>query len=105
MTTTYMLTREQFIIVRSCFLKLSQERRLVSSDIVFYNLVRGLPLDRGFTPTTNPTKLINGLSPTHGFKHALSYLTGLCKYNKDLLRDRCGPLLSDEVITTMLTRL
>jgi len=41
-----------------------------STDHLIYNLIRGFDLKRGFTETTNETKLNNGWKPWAGFDYA-----------------------------------
>ncbi len=49
------------------------------SELVFYNLIRGFPLNRGFTPVTNAIKLANGASPMWAFELALHELKALLR--------------------------
>lgn len=57
------LTKEQFLTFREAFKKRAREKRITSEDIILYNIVRGLPVERGYTQIKNSNKLQNGMSP------------------------------------------
>lgn len=42
------------------FKKLAHSKSITPIDIVLYNIVRGYPMDRGFSPIKNVNKLANG---------------------------------------------
>jgi hypothetical protein len=66
----HLFTKEQFITFRDAFKELARNKQITAAHIVAYNLVRGYPMDRGFTPITNQIKLANGLFDTSGFAKA-----------------------------------
>lgn len=68
--TSFFSTPEQFHSFRTSFRRLANERALKSTDILIYNIIRGLPLTRGFSEVTNETKLAHGAQPMQAFKHA-----------------------------------
>lgn len=82
MTINSSLSREQFIEFRDAYRVIANARRLTARDIMLYNMIRGLPLDRGFTNITNGNKLANGADPQYGFKSTKSTLIGALRYSK-----------------------
>ena len=105
MNTNFMLTIEQFIPFRAGFLTLAKGRRVCPSDIILYNLIRNLPIDRGFTPITNERKLTYGMCPSEGFDKALDLLKRRCKYYRDELRATYGMHLIDALLAELVAKL
>lgn len=68
--TTISITKDQFNELIRAFRKTANAKQLHPHDIIAYNLIRGLPTNRGFTPITNRTKLDNGRAPNGGFYQA-----------------------------------
>jgi hypothetical protein len=66
----HLFTKEQFITFRDAFKALARNKQITAAHIIAYNIVRGYPMDRGFTPITNQIKLNNGLFDTSGFVKA-----------------------------------
>lgn len=94
-TTSFIFTREQFAIIRDKFRALANTEQLTPADILIYNLLRGLPATRGFTPITNKLKLVNGTDPWLGFDQAKDSLRSMLKYNKASLNTRFGGVFED----------
>jgi len=69
-----LISKEQFIKFRDAFRVLANDKKIKAEDILLYNVVRGLPITRGFTPVTNPIKLINGQSLNHTICNTLGCL-------------------------------
>lgn len=75
------LTQDQFKAFRTTFKKLAHEKQLTPKDILLNNLVRGLPLTRGFTPITNVIRLNNnGNQPTQAFNTTLVQLRSIFRH-------------------------
>lgn len=64
------ITKEQFIRFRDAFRARAHNKILTSTDMMLYNIVRGLPASRGFTPITNRNKLANGATADEGLQKA-----------------------------------
>jgi hypothetical protein len=71
-------------------------------DSIYYllnNLLRGYAEDRGFTPITNPTKLLNGQTADQGLRMAKESLRWSIKWPKySSIRSIYGDLLSEELL-------
>jgi len=74
MTTFYAAHREHFHAFLTTFRTLASKRDIQPADHIAFNIVRDLPLDRGFTPLTNTIKLANGQSSNSGFVAAKAEL-------------------------------
>ncbi len=98
MTTFTMLDREQFTKYHAAFKNLAATRQLTPADMMMHNIIRGLPIDRGFSPITNARKLGSGSHPMIGLKQASSHLRYLAKYKKQELNARFGGSLSEQAI-------
>jgi hypothetical protein len=101
MNTSLNLTREQFATFRTAYRQLAHRNCLTPADILIYNLLRGFPADRGFSPTTNSTKLSNGQAPWLGFDSAklalrtsIRYGTLAARYGSALGKEQADALLS-----------
>lgn len=88
MTINSSLSREQFLEFRAAYRALANDRQLTARDIMLYNMIRGLPLNRGFTNITNANRLANGANPEYGFKSAKSTLIGSLRYAKTKMVER-----------------
>lgn len=88
MTINSSLSREQFIAFRDAFRALANSRQLTATDELVYNLIRGLPADRGFSPVTNPTKLANGARADFGFYWTSYYLKSMLRYSAPKMMER-----------------
>lgn len=73
----FILSKDQFLTFQTAFKRLAQAKEVTASDMMLYNIVRGKPINNGFTPITNTTKLFNGMYPNMG-----------CSQAKHELRDR-----------------
>lgn len=79
------ITKEQFIAFREAFRARAHNKILTSTDMMLYNIVRGLPASRGFTPITNHTKLANGMIADNALVDArVSIKWKLCRGTDDL---------------------
>jgi hypothetical protein len=58
---------------------------LTSDEHILYNLVRGLPKDKGFTVITNKKELANGVRPDYGFYLADYIIRSKLRNKKDIL--------------------
>ena len=75
--TTYFETKDQYLAFRKTWAKAAQDKVLTGAHHVLLNILRGHPVERGFTPITKTTKLQNGFRINHGLYFAageLSYL-------------------------------
>lgn len=104
MTINHLLSREQFAQFHAAFKALAHNRALTPSDMLVYNIIRGLPSDRGFTAITNTRKIQAGSDAWLGLKQARQHLKYLAKYRKGDLRARFGGALPDDVIDTIAAR-
>lgn len=95
---TTLLDREQFTKYHAAFKGLAATRQLTPADMMLHNIIRGLPIDRGFSPTTNPRKLSSGQHPMLGLKQGSAQLRYLAKYRKQELNARFAGALSDQLI-------
>lgn len=77
----------------------ARSKGLTAAEHILYNKVRNLPLDRGFTPTTNAIKLANGHAPDSGFKFAKSHINHNMSYNMKKFKEQYN--LSDELIAVI----
>lgn len=102
-TTSYFLSREQFLSFHDQFKARAHARQLTSTDILLYNLIRDLPLTRGFSSITNATKLANGATPTFALDSARSHLQYLLR-RPDKIKALYSSL-SDDIIAQLLTKL
>ena len=66
----YIITKEQYLAAKTAW-KLNKTP--TAAELLTYNLLRGFPLERGFTPVTKPIKLANGQSKWGGYNMALYY--------------------------------
>lgn len=65
----FIITKEQYLAVKAAWAKLQSHS---STDLIIYNLLRGFPADRGFSPLVKQTKIIsNSGDKWHGFNMAL----------------------------------
>lgn len=74
------LTREQFLFTRTQIKNSAATKSLAPYEVVLNNLIRGLPLDRGFSPITNHTKLTNGCSAMESFSNAKRMCSRMLKH-------------------------
>lgn len=72
MTTNIFETKEQYLAFRSAWAQSANDKNshLRAEHFALYNLLRGKPIERGFTPITNRTKLQNGIRLNHGLYFA-----------------------------------
>lgn len=98
MTNFTLLDREQFTQYHAAFKKLAAARQLTPADMMLHNIIRGLPLDRGFSATTNQRKLSSGQHPMLGLKQASTQLRYLAKYRKQELNARFAGMLTDQAL-------
>lgn len=92
----FVITREQFLTFRDAYKELAHRKQVTAKDIVLYNVVRGLPNDRGFTSITNPVKIANGLQKDHGFKDALDSARFYASRRTSELSKRFNNFTNDE---------
>ena len=67
-------SKEAYLEFKKQWAKLAKEKKITSTMIIFYNIVRGKQFSNGFTPITNPIKIANGADKNLAFKQALSNL-------------------------------
>lgn len=99
-TFNTLLNKEQFKQFRTAYKTLARERKLTPADIIVYNLIRGLPANRGFTAITNPTKLANGAQEWGSFIAAKGNLQYRFKYRA---ADACKQYNVPEDLVPQLT--
>ena len=64
--TTYFNNKEHCLAFKKAWALASQDNCQTATHHFLYNLLRGFPGDRGFTPVTNKNKLANGMAPNQG---------------------------------------
>jgi hypothetical protein len=79
MEKQFFLSKEAYLKFKAAWADLAQKKKVTSTDILFYNIIRGKKFRRGFTPITKATKLSNGASPDQAFTGALSSLRYLAR--------------------------
>ena len=74
----HIITKEQYLAVKQQWKKNAHHS---AEEIIIYNLLRGFPADRGFTPLKNPNKINNALSknPRIGYNRAVDSATSNIK--------------------------
>ena len=79
MTTNTFETKDQYLAFRSAWAKAAQDKVLTGAHHVLLNILRGHPVERGFTPITKTTKLQNGFRINHGLFWAADELRSIVK--------------------------
>lgn len=77
MTTNTFETKEQYLAFRAAWKKAAQEKKLTGAHHVLLNILRSHPIERGFTPITKTTKLLNGFRINHGLYFAAGELRSI----------------------------
>ena len=77
MTTNTFETKDQYLAFRSAWAKAAQDKVLTGAHHVLLNILRGHPVERGFTPITKTTKLQNGFRINHGLYFAAGELSSI----------------------------
>lgn len=95
------LTREQFTTFRTTFRRLAANKQLEPIDLMFYNIIRGLPSSRGFSPITNTNKLANGAAPNYSFESTRRRLTFLLTRKPLFIQGRYGVMFTEEIQTQL----
>ncbi len=68
-------SKEEYLAFRKAWATaVNNGERITSEHHVLYNLLRGHPHHRGFTPITNANKLRNGMFINYGLYHAVNCL-------------------------------
>lgn len=62
---------QAFFDTVEAFREKARKNGLSASEHILYNKLRDLPLNRGFTPVSRPTKLSNGHDPMAGYNNAI----------------------------------
>jgi len=102
MNTTFIIQdKQQFKKIQAIFKELSRSKQATADDHVFYNIVRGKPIDRGFTPITNANKLRSTVNntPLWAFERAKSSVNfgaKISKYHVSSLRKLYGEFITEE---------
>lgn len=96
---TESLGYDAFFEIIESFRAKARTKGLTAAEHILYNKVRNLPLDRGFTETTNPIKLANGHAPDSGFKFAKSRVSYSLAYDKQNLKNNYN--FSDELLAVI----
>lgn len=87
MEQTKLFTKEQYQAIKAAW---GQRKHHDATDHIIYNALRGLPLDRGFTPISeeNHNKIrSNEDDPWHGFNTARRYTRSRFGYTKNGMYD------------------
>lgn len=71
-------SKEQYLAFKAQWAKLATDKKLTSTMMLFYNLVRGKRFKRGFTSVTNKIKLANGHKPEAAYSSALASVRYFC---------------------------
>lgn len=100
MKTFIIQDKEQFKKIQAIFKELSRSKQATAVDHVFYNIVRGKPLDHGFTPITNENKLRSTVNnPLWAFdraKSSVNFGAKVSKYHVSDLRKLYGEFITEE---------
>ena len=64
MEMKFIINKEQYLAIKKIWANMKEH---TASELIIYNLLRGFPADRGFTPVTNKNKLSNGHAPWLNF--------------------------------------
>jgi hypothetical protein len=72
----YIIDKEQYQALKAAW---KNKQNHSASEMIAYNILRGFDAKRGFTPTTNQKKLINGRAEWHAFQQATWYLKLILK--------------------------
>jgi hypothetical protein len=70
-------TKEEYLAFRAAWAKLAKEKKISSTMILFYNIIRGKQNRRGFSPITKPSKLENGARADQAYRTAFNSLLSL----------------------------
>lgn len=92
--TTYFETKDQYITFRTAWAKAAQAKQLTAAHMVMFNILCGRPHDRGFTPITKTTKLLNGAYLNHGLYFAVDDLKRIVGYAKSVVGSKEAKLSS-----------
>lgn len=71
-------SKEKYLAFRQQWSKLANEKKLTSTMMVFYNIVRGIPAELGFTSITNKVKLENGARADAAYQIAIMSVKYIC---------------------------
>ncbi len=88
MTTNTFETKEQYLAFRAAWAKAAQDGKITAAHHVLLNILRGHPIERGFTPITKTTKLQSGHRINHGLYFAAAQLRYMQTYNAEYF---CAP--------------
>lgn len=102
---SYTLSRDQFQSFRTYFRTKANDRRLEPVDILIYNMIRGLPLDRGFSPVTSPIKIANGAQPWMSLDQAKASLRWKMKKYPAEFKKMFDDNITDEQMATFAAML
>lgn len=102
---SYILSRDQYQAYHAFYKAKAINRQLTPADILIHNMVRGLPLDRGFTPITNPIKLANGAQPLLAFDQAKASMRWILKRQRPDFKKIFSDNITDEQVETFAAML
>jgi len=114
MTNSIFETKEQYTKFRATWAIAAQAKQLTNVHHCMLNLIRGLPIERGFSPVTRTAKLRNGHyanSGVHlaswGLMHVvanakLSKRTSWAQQRLDLFMEPFGDTLSTEQLAAIV---
>ena len=102
MTITYFETKTQYLNFRSAWAAACKDKQLTAAHMVLYNIIRGKSPSRGFTPTTRPSKILNGHRINGGYYDAVNYLNQMVKTSYEWNLGRANKW-SDNRLTDFLT--
>ncbi len=99
-------SKEKYLAFKQKWSELAAKKQLSATMMVFYNVVRGLSLELGFTPITNTVKLENGQKPNGAYINASASVHGILfpqhefqeNHRKDMIGVFAGTI-DDEFMT------
>ena len=104
-------TKEQYLQFRKAFARAAQAGTLRAEHFIFFNIVRGLPYHRGFTPITNTNKLSNGADICGGLDRGVKNLRYAVHSSRDARGRAHKSFLApfeqakDDLITAAITQI
>lgn len=85
MNTYFFESKERHIKFHEAFASMQYHHELKAQHFVMWNIIRGLPPQRGFTPIQRQIRIDNGHAPYSAFCEAIRQLTFIRKYARELI--------------------
>lgn len=75
-------TKQQYVEMKQQWATIAAQKQITPQDHVIYNILRGKPANRGFSPLKDANKLNNGMTANGAFNRAQSVLLSLELWQK-----------------------